>query len=222
MGPAFVIAALGGIESLLSATVADELTGTRHDSNQELMGQGLANLVVPFAGGFAVTGALARTAANVRSGACTPISSLVHAVALCLFVMVGAPLVSHIPMASLAAVLMGVALRMGDWHHFVQAWTSSRADFGVMMTAFALTVVFDLTLGVSAGLFLAGVLFLKRMESLTVIKRLTPGNDPEFSGGNTIRGKEVPPGVMLFRFDGPLFSPQPTSWRQPCAWISRV
>jgi sulfate permease, SulP family len=205
MGPAFTIAALGGIESLLSATVADGLTDTRHDSNQELIGQGLANLCVPLVGGFAVTGALARTAANIRSGARTPVAGIVHALVLLVFVLAAAPLAAHLPLAALAAILMAVAFRMAEWDTFGEVWRVSHTDFAVLLAAFALTVVFDLTVGVGAGLVMAAVLFLRRMESLTQVRRLTSDNDTEHSGGNTVRGKDVPAGVVLFRFDGPLF-----------------
>lgn len=121
------------------------------------------------------------------------------------FVVVAAPLGKHIPLAALAAVLMSVAVRMAEWDTFGEVWRASRTDFGVLLAAFILTVVFDLTIGVGAGLCMAAVLFLRRMESLTVIKPLTPENDPEFSGSNTVRGKSVPDGVVLFRLEGPLF-----------------
>jgi SulP family sulfate permease len=205
MGSAFTIAALGGIESLLSATVADGLTDTRHDSNQELIGQGLANLCVPLVGGFAVTGAIARTAANIRSGARTPVAGVIHALVLLVFVLAAAPLAAHIPLAALAAILMAVAFRMAEWDTFGEVWRVSRTDFAVLLAAFVLTVVFDLTVGVGAGLVMAAVLFLRRMESLTQVRRLTSDSDTEHTGGHTVRGKDVPAGVVLFRFDGPLF-----------------
>ncbi len=205
MGSAFTIAALGGIESLLSATVADGLTDTRHDSNQELIGQGLANLCVPLVGGFAVTGAIARTAASIRSGARTPVAGVIHALVLLVFVLAAAPLAAHIPLAALAAILMAVAFRMAEWDTFGEVWRVSRTDFAVLLAAFVLTVVFDLTVGVGAGLVMAAVLFLRRMESLTQVRRLTSDSDTEHTGGNTVRGKDVPAGVVLFRFDGPLF-----------------
>jgi SulP family sulfate permease len=205
MAPAFTIAALGGIESLLSATVADGLTDTRHDSNQELIGQGIANLCTPLVGGFAVTGAIARTAANVRSGARTPVAGAIHAVVLLVFVLAAAPLAAHIPLAALAAILMVVALRMAEWDTFGEVWRVSHTDFAVLVAAFALTVIFDLTVGVGAGLVMAAILFLRRMEGLTQVRRLTADNDTEHTGGNTVRGKDVPEGVVLFRFDGPLF-----------------
>jgi SulP family sulfate permease len=205
IAPAFTIAALGGIESLLSATVADGMTDTRHDSNQELIGQGLANLITPLFGGFAVTGAIARTAANIRAGARTPVAGMIHAAVLLVFVLLAAPLAAKIPMAALAAVLMGVAVRMAEWDTFGEVYRASRTDFGVLVTAFVLTVVFDLTIGVGAGLVMAAVLFLRRMEDLTQIRLLTPESDTEFSGGNTLRGKTPPEGVVLFRMEGPLF-----------------
>lgn len=205
MGPAFTIAALGGIESLLSATVADGLTDTRHNSNQELIGQGLANMVVPLVGGFAVTGAIARTAANIRSGAHSPVAGIVHALVLLVFVLVAAPLAKLIPLPALAAILMAVALRMAEWDTFGEVWRASRSDFGVLAAAFGLTVIFDLTVGVAAGLVMAAVLFLHRMESLSQVRELTAESDPERNGSNSLNGKEVPDGVVLFRFDGPFF-----------------
>ena len=205
MGPAFTIAALGGIESLLSATVADGLTDTRHNSNQELIGQGLANMLVPLVGGFAVTGAIARTAANIRSGARSPVAGVVHSAVLLFFVLVAAPLAKLIPLPALAAILMAVALRMAEWDTFGEVWRASRSDFGVLVAAFGLTVVFDLTVGVAAGLVMAAALFLHRMESLSQVRELTAESDPERSGRNSLNGKEVPDGVVLFRFDGPLF-----------------
>ncbi len=204
-GPAFTIAMLGAIESLLSATVADGMTDSRHDSNAELIGQGLANIAAPLFGGFAATGAIARTAANIRSGARSPVSGLVHAVVLVLFVFVAAPFAGHIPLATLAAVLMGVTIRMAEWHTFVELWRGPRADFFVMLAAFVLTVLFDLTVGVSSGLVMAVVLFVKRMEETSQVHLLTPESDSESDGSNSLRGREVPDGVVLFRFEGPLF-----------------
>ena len=205
MGSALTIAALGGIESLLSAAVADGITDSKHDSNSELIGQGLANIVAPFFGGFAATGAIARTAANIRGGARSPLSGVVHALALLMFVLFAAPLASDIPLAALAAVLIGVAVRMAEWHTFVELWHSSRPDFAVCMTAFLLTVIFDLTVGVAVGLVIAVVLFVKRMEDVADVRLLTPDSDSELDGSNSLRGKTVPEGVVLFRFEGPLF-----------------
>jgi SulP family sulfate permease len=205
MGAAFTIAALGGIESLLSAAVADGMTDTRHNSNQELIGQGIANLLCPLAGGIAATGAIARTAANIRNGARSPIAGLIHSGFLLGVALVAAPLVSYIPLATLAGILISVALRMAEWHNFRALWHGPRTDFFVMLAALALTVVFDLTVGVGAGLLMAAVLFVRRMEEISHVHLLTPQNDPEPEGSFSVRGKEVPEGVILFRFHGPFF-----------------
>lgn len=204
-GPAFTIAALGAIESLLSATVADGMADTRHDSNAELIGQGLANLVVPFFGGFAATGAIARTAANIRGGARSPLSGVVHSIVLLAFVFVAGALAGMIPLVTLAAVLMAVAIRMAEWDTFGELWRGDRADFVVMLLTFALTVTFDLTIGVAAGLVIAVVLFVRRMEEVSSVRILTAESDTEHDGSNSLKGKEVPEGVVLFRFEGPLF-----------------
>jgi len=205
LGPAFTIAALGAIESLLSATVADGMTDTRHDSNSELIGQGLANIAVPLAGGFAATGAIARTAANIRSGARSPLAGVVHALALLAFVLLAARWAEYIPLAALSAVLIGVAVRMAEWDTFGEVWRGSHADFAVMLATFLLTVIFDLTIGVAAGLVIAVILFVRRMEEISHVKLLTPESDTELDGSNSLRGKDVPEGVVLFRFEGPLF-----------------
>ena len=205
IGPAFTIAALGSIESLLSATVADGMADTRHDPNAELIGQGLANIAAPLAGGFAATGAIARTAANVRSGARSPVSGIVHALSLMVFVLLAAHWAGFIPLAALSAVLMAVAVRMAEWDTFGEVWRGSRSDFAVLVCTFALTVVFDLTLGVAAGLVMAVILFVRRMEQISNVKLLTPESDSEIDGANSLRGKSVPEGVVLFRFEGPLF-----------------
>lgn len=204
-GPAFTIAALGAIESLLSATVADGMADTRHDSNAELIGQGLANLVTPFFGGFAATGAIARTAANIRGGARSPLSGVVHSLVLLAFVFVGGPLAGKIPLVTLGAVLMSVAIRMAEWDTFGALWRGDRADFLVMLLTFVLTVTFDLTIGVAAGLVIAVVLFVKRMEEVSSVRILTAESETEHDGSNSLVGKEVPEGVVLFRFEGPLF-----------------
>ena len=205
MGAAFTIAALGAIESLLSAMVADGMTDTRHNPNQELVAQGLANLLCPLVGGIAATGAIARTAANIRSGARSPVAGIVHALVLLLVALVAAPLVRFIPLAALSAVLLGVAFRMSEWHTFIELWRGPRADFGVLVTAFGLTVVFDLTIGVGAGMVMAVVLFMRQMEEVTHVRIVTPESEVEGAGSHSILGKDVPEGVILFRIEGPLF-----------------
>jgi len=205
MVPAFTIAMLGAIESLLSAMVADGMTDTRHDSNQELIGQGIANVLTPLVGGIAATGAIARTAANIRSGARSPVSGIVHALVLLLVALLGGPLAQHIPLACLSGILIAVALRMGDWDTFREIWRGPKSDFMVLLTAFLLTVIFDLTAGVGVGLVMAAVLFVKRMEEITNIHLVTPETETESAGGHSIIGKDVPPGVVLYRLDGPFF-----------------
>ena len=205
MAPAFTIAALGAIESLLSAMVADGMAETRHDPNQELIGQGIANILSPLVGGIAATGAIARTAANIRNGARTPVAGIVHSLVLLLVALIAAPLVAYIPLATLSAILLTVAVRMAEAHTFVELWRGPRSDFGVMATAFGLTVVFDLTIGVGAGMIMAVVLFLRQMESVSHIRLVTPESEPEGTGTHSMRGKDIPEGVVLYRIEGPLF-----------------
>lgn len=205
MVPAFTIAALGAIESLLSAVVADGMADTRHNPNQELVAQGIANILCPFAGGIAATGAIARTAANIRSGGRTPVAGAIHAIVLLLVALFAAPLARHIPLACLSAILLSVAVRMAEWHTFVELSRGPRSDFAVMLSVFALTVVFDLTIGVGAGLLMAAVLFLRQMEAVSHIRLVTPESETEGDGSHSIRGKDVPEGVVLYRIEGPLF-----------------
>jgi SulP family sulfate permease len=205
MGPAFTIATLGAIESLLSAMVADGMTDTRHDPNQELLAQGIANVLCPLAGGIPATGAIARTAANIRTGARTPISGIVHAFVLLTVVFLAAPLAGYIPLAALSAILLTVALRMAEFHTFVELWRGPRADFGVLVAAFALTVIFDLTIGVAAGLIMAVVLFLRQMEEVTHVRLVTSQSEDPVGGPDSIRGKDVPSDVILYRIEGPMF-----------------
>jgi SulP family sulfate permease len=205
MPAAFTIAALGAIESLLSAMVADGMAETRHDPNQELIGQGIANLLCPLVGGIAATGAIARTAANIRQGARSPIAGVVHALVLLVVALIAAPLVAYIPLASLSAVLLAVAIRMAEGHTFLELWRGPRGDFWVMATAFGLTVVFDLTIGVGVGMIMAVVLFLRQMESVSHIRLVTPESEPEGIGSHSMRGKDIPEGIVLYRIEGPLF-----------------
>jgi len=205
MGPAFTIAALGAIESLLSAMVADGMAETRHDPNQELIGQGIANIFSPLVGGIAATGAIARTAANIRNGARTPVAAIIHSLVLLTVALLAAPIVAFIPLAALSAILITVAIRMAEAHTFIELWRGPRSDFAVMVTAFALTVLFDLTVGVAAGMFMAMVLFLRQMEAVSHIRLVTPESEPESPGTNSMHGKKIPEGVVLYRIEGPLF-----------------
>jgi len=165
--PTLTLALLGAIESLLCARVADQIAGLpRHDANQELMAQGVANMVTPFIGGLPVTGTIARTVTNVRAGASSPVAGLVHSVSLVLIVLLAAPLAAHVPLAVLAGVLMSVALNMGDWPAFASLRSQSRHHAVLMLGTFVLTVVFDLTVALEVALVLACILFVQRMGSL--------------------------------------------------------
>jgi SulP family sulfate permease len=195
---AVTICMLGAIESLLSAVVADGMTGTRHDPDAELLAQGIGNLVAPFFGGFAATGAIARTATNIKAGARSPLAAVVHALFLLASVLALAPLLGHMPMAALAALLLTVAWRMADVRHVVHMLrTAPRADVGVMAACFSLTVAFDMVVGVAAGMVLASLLFLRRISELTGARLLGNGH-PELR-------TPIPPGVQVYEIDGPLF-----------------
>src|SRR6266446_1023136 len=204
MAPALTIAVLGAIESLLSAMVADGMIETRHDSNQELIGQGLANIVTPFFGGISATGAIARTATNIRSGAKTPVAGMIHSVTLLVIVLVAAPLAKSIPLTALSAVLLVVAYRMGEWDNFPELWRGPKSDFMVLIVTFGLTVIFDLTIAVGVGLTMASALFVRRMEAITQIRLVTADSELDVGGGS-IRDKEIPEGVLVYRIEGPFF-----------------
>src|SRR5207253_283973 len=182
MAPALTIAVLGAIESLLSAMVADGMIETRHDSNQELIGQGLANIVTPFFGGISATGAIARTATNIRSGGKTPVAGIIHSVTLLIIVLVAAPLAKFIPLAALSAVLFVVAYRMGEWDNFSELARGPKSDFFVLLLTFGLTVTFDLTIAFGVGLAMAGALFVRRMEEIPQIRLVTPESELELGG----------------------------------------
>jgi SulP family sulfate permease len=202
--PATTIALLAAIESLLCAVVADGMIDDRHDSNQELMAQGLANIVSPLFGGIAATGAIARTATNVKCGGRSPVAGMVHAVTLLAIIMAAAPLAKFIPLATLSAVLVNVALNMGEWHNFVRVPKWPRSDAAVFLTAFGLTVVVDLTAAVEIGMVLAAILFIKRVSEttqITAVDESSETNGPEHS----LIGKVVPKGVMIYRIFGSFF-----------------
>jgi len=189
---AFTIAMLGAIESLLSAVVADGMAGTKHNSNQELVGQGIANVVAPFFGGIAATGAIARTATNVRNGATGPLAGIVHAITLVLVLLVAAPLAGRIPLAALAAILFVVAWNMSDARGFVHmARTAPTADTAILLITFALTVLTDLVIAVNIGVILAMLQFLRRMASSVEVRATNP--------------ECIPDGIMVFSIDGPFF-----------------
>ena len=202
--PAVTIALLAAIESLLCAVVADGMVDDRHDANQELIAQGLANIVCPLFGGIAATGAIARTATNVKSGARTPIAGIVHALTLLIIILVAAPLAKYVPLAALSAVLINVALHMGEWHNFTRLRKWPGCDSAVFLSAFALTVVVDLTVAVEIGMVLAAILFIKRSSETTQIMAVDETTETEGSQHSLI-GKEVPKGVMIYRMMGAFF-----------------
>ncbi|HEY0664506.1 MAG TPA: sulfate permease [Gallionella sp.] len=204
IAPALTIALLGAIESLLSAAVADGMIDDKHDPNQELIAQGLANIAVPFFGGIPATGAIARTATNVRSGATSPVSGIVHALTLLVIVLAAAPLAKHIPLATLSAILLVVAINMGEWESFRTLRKYPVSDSAVLVVTFLLTVIFDLTVAVEVGLFIAIFFFIKRITDLTHVSVAQESPLPD-DGEATMMRKAVPPGVVIYRVYGALF-----------------
>jgi SulP family sulfate permease len=202
--PATTIALLAAIESLLCAVVSDGMVDDRHDSNQELMAQGLANIACPFFGGIAATGAIARTATNVKCGGRTPVAGMVHAVTLLAIVLVAAPLAKYIPLATLSAVLVNVALNMGEWHNFARLPKWPRSDAAVFLTAFGLTVAIDLTVAVEIGMVLAAILFIKRVSETSQITAVDEASETEGSHHSLV-GKQIPDRVMIYRMFGAFF-----------------
>jgi len=202
--PAFTIALLAAIESLLCAVVADGMIDDQHDSNQELIALGIANIVSPIFGGIAVTGAIARTATSVKCGARTPVAGVLHGITLLVIVLVAAPLAKYVPLAALSAVLINVALNMGEWHNFKRLLKWPRSDAAVFLATFSLTVVVDLTVAVETGMVLAAMLFIKRVSDMTQITAVDESTDTEGSHHSLI-GKKIPDGVMIYRIFGSFF-----------------
>jgi SulP family sulfate permease len=203
-GPAFTIALLGAIESLLSATVADGMANTHHDPNQELIGQGIANILAPLFGGFAATGAIARTATNIRNGADSPIAGLVHCAFLVLVILLLAPLAAHIPLTALAAILFFVAWNMSDVHRFAHiVRTAPRADVGILVLTFTLTVFSDLVVAVNVGVVLASLLFMRRMSKSVSIEEHSEAQVAADAGLGA--GFVVPKDTVVYSIDGPFF-----------------
>jgi SulP family sulfate permease len=201
---AMTIAMLGAIESLLSAVVADGLTNDRHDSNQELLAQGIANIVSPMFGGIAATGAIARTGTNIRFGAVTPVAGMIHSLTLLAVLLVAGPLANAIPMTALAGILLVVSFKMGEWHEFARLRQIPRSDALVFLTVFGLTVLIDLSTAVRWGIVLAALLFVKRVSEATEVTALDEGHPP--SGGRPIWADDSwPDGVYVFRVQGAFF-----------------
>ena len=208
VSPAITIAILGAIESLLSATVADGVIGDHHDSNTELVAQGLANIASPLFGGIPATGAIARTMTNIKNGGKTPVAGIIHAVVLLLIFLFLMPLAKYIPMACLAGVLVVVSYGMCGWRSFLELMKNPKSDVTVLLITFFLTIIFDLTIAIEVGLIIACLLFMKRMSETTDIKAITEeidlNQDAEFSTGN-LDHLIIPQGVEVYEINGPYF-----------------
>jgi SulP family sulfate permease len=201
ISPAITIALLAAIESLLSAVVADGLIDDRHNSNQELLAQGIANICSPLFGGIPATGAIARTATNIKNGAQTPIAGIIHAAVLLIIILVVAPLAKLIPLATLSAVLVIVAFNMGAWHEFRMLHRYPKSDASVFLITFGLTVIFNLTTAVEVGMILAALLFIGRVNATTQITAVDQSTETE-GAQDSLLGKEVPSGVLIYRIFG--------------------
>ena len=204
---AMVIAVLGAIESLLSATVADGVCGDRHNSNQELIGQGVANLCTPLFGGIPCTGAIARTMTNINNGGRTPMAGIFHAIVLLIIFLALMPLAAYIPMACLAGVLVIVSYGMSGWRTFVQMMRNPKSDITVLLITFFLTVIFDLTVAIEVGLLIACLLFMRRMAETTQIKVIAGEIDPNEETDAEIHEEHlvIPKGVEVYEINGPYF-----------------
>lgn len=202
ISPAVTVAMLGAIESLMSAVVADRMSGDRHNPNVELIAQGVANVISPMVGGLPATGAIARTATNIRSGARTPVAGMIHALTLLAVLLIGAQLAGMVPMAVLAAILFVVAWNMGEWHEVPALLKLSKADVAVWAVTFLLTVFADLTVAVEVGMVLAALLFIRRVSHTTTVSRVTADYVDE-GRVHVLQDKPIPSYVAIFRVHGP-------------------
>jgi SulP family sulfate permease len=202
LGPAFTVAMLGAIESLMSAVVSDRMSNDRHNPNIELIGQGVANIVSPMFGGLPATGAIARTATSIRAGAKSPVAGVVHSLTLLCVLLFAAPLAGYIPMAALAGILMVVSYNMGEWREIPQLLKLTKTDISVWLVTFALTVFADLTVAVEAGMILAALLFIARVASTTTVSQVT---DEYVEDGRVhiLQDKDIPYYATIFRIHGP-------------------
>jgi SulP family sulfate permease len=202
LGPAFTVAMLGAIESLMSAVVSDRMSNDHHNPNVELIGQGVANIVSPMFGGLPATGAIARTATNIRSGAQSPVAGMIHALTLLCIILFAAPLVSYVPMCALAGILMVVAYNMGEWREIPQLLKLTKTDISIWLVTFALTVFADLTVAVEAGMILAALLFISRVAATTTVSQVT---DDYIEDGrmHILQDKDIPYYATIFRIHGP-------------------
>ena len=202
LGPAVTIAMLGSIESLMSAIVSDGMSNDRHNSNVELIGQGVANIVSPLFGGLPATGAIARTATNIRAGAQSPVAGMIHALTLLCILLFAAPLVSFVPMSVLAGILMVVSYNMGEWREIPQLLKLTKTDISVWLVTFMLTVFADLTVAVEAGMILAALLFISRVASTTTVSQVTY-DYVEDGRVHILQDKDIPYYATIFRIHGP-------------------
>ena len=202
ISPALTVAMLGAIESLLSAVVADRMTGDRHDPNVELTAQGVANVLSPLFGGLPATGAIARTATNIRAGARTPVAGMTHAITLLLVLLFAAPLARHIPLAILAGILMIVAYDMGEWREIPEVIKLGPAEAAVWFITWSLTVLADLTVAVEAGMILAALLYIRRVTTTTTVARVTPEYVAR-GRAHSLQLHDIPENVAMFRIHGP-------------------
>jgi sulfate permease, SulP family len=224
VGPALAIAALGAVESLLSAVVADGMIGGRHRSNMELVAQGVANVVAPLFGGIPATGAIARTATNVKSGGRTPVAGIVHALTLLIITLFFGRLAAVIPLATLAAIVLWVAYRMAEWRVFRSELSAPKSDAIVMVSTFLLTVLVDLTTGIAVGMVLAAFLFMKRMAevtNITVVSRDFQDSRQSGDVSGAIFKRRVPPGVEVYEINGPFFFGAAEKFKDTLAEVSR-
>jgi SulP family sulfate permease len=208
VGPAMTIAALGAIESLLSAVVADGMIGGRHRSNVELVAQGVANIASPLFGGIPATGAIARTATNVKSGGRTPVAGITHAVTLLVITLFLGHWAALIPLATLAAIVLWVAYRMAEWRVFRSELSAPKSDAIVMLVTFLLTLMVDLTVGIGVGMVLASFLFMKRMAevtNVTLVSRELQDSGQSLDHSGAIYRRNIPPGVEVYEINGPFF-----------------
>lgn len=202
VSPAITVAMLGAIESLMSAVVSDRMSGTKHNPNVELVGQGVANIFSPLFGGLPATGAIARTATNIRSGAKTPVAGMIHALTLLVIILFAAPLARFVPLAALAAILLVVSYNMGEWREIPELLKLSPLEIGTWLVTFFLTVFADLTVAVEAGMILAALVYIRKVTETTTVSEVTEQYLQE-GHAHILQHKEIPPYVAIFRIHGP-------------------
>ncbi|HSU97748.1 MAG TPA: SulP family inorganic anion transporter [Gemmatimonadaceae bacterium] len=228
VGPAFTIAFLAAVESLLSAVVADGMIGSRHRSNMELVAQGVANLAAPLFGGIPATGAIARTATNIKNGGRTPVAGMVHALTLLVITVFVGQWAALVPLSVLAAILVVVAYHMSEWRTFLAELRSPKSDVAVLLTTFLLTLLVDLTVGIGVGMVLAAFLFIRRMAEVTQISPIADESDEDAHAGdpyvtdpNAAHRRSVPKGVEVYEINGPFFFGAAEAFRDTIGQVAR-